>query len=405
MRNRTITTICIGTALVIFSALPAQCQSTFGIYYLGEHVIGGGSRDRALAYSTLAVPDSSGALVQNPAALADVTRVTLSLMQLFEVSRARTADETADLANYSLPHVMVAAPLKKGIVFSLGYKTGFIGRADFAYPRIADDIPLYYEIYRHRGSLFTIPIGLSIRVREWLKLSASYELERGSIKNDVRIEFYDRVYAATESARDRSFSGESWSAALMLRIHPRIYIGGLWDHEVEYEVNEILSYSRSAFDSSSTWNMRLPSAFGVGAAVGVTGRWWLSSQYWMREAPGTEGFPQLSGAVGDETMIGVGLERRPVPESGFFGRIPIRLGYYQNSWHLEAPRDETVVSRFFTIGTSFGLPGGPGSIDLSIELGQIGSVDSNGSDERMVRFGLGFSVSETWSGRDVDSWH
>ena len=403
MRYKNAKIFYIGFVLGFLWAIPALCQSTFGIYYLGEHVFMGNSRDRALAYSTIAVPDSLSALTQNPASRADLSRVTLSLIQVFEMSRARTEDEVADLTSYRLPQVMVAAPLKEGIVFSTGYITNFMGRADFSYPKTGEDVPLYYEVYRHRGSLFTIPLSLSVKVRDWLNISAAYELERGSIKNDVRIEFYDQEYADTESSRDRSYSGNSWSAAVMIRVHPRIYIGGQWDHEVDYNVNESITYSRSDFDSASVWNMNLPSAFGAGLAVGITDRWWLSSQYWMRKAPDTRGFPQLAGGIGDETMIAVGLERRPVREGGFFGKIPIRLGFYQNQWHLEAPRGEIVVSRFFTAGTSFGLPNRPGSIDLSMELGQIGSVDSNGSDERMVRIGFGLSMSEVWSGRGEDS--
>ncbi len=403
MRYRNTKILSIGFALGFLWAIPALCQSTFGIYYLGEHAWSGGSRDRALAYSTIAVPDSLSALTQNRASHADISRVTLSLIQVVEMSRARTADDVADLVSYRLPQVMVAAPLRKGIVFSTGYLTNFMGRGDFSYPKSGEEIPLYYEIYRHRGSLFTIPLSLSVKVQDWLNISAAYELERGSIKNDVRIEFYDQEYADSESSRDRNYSGNSWSASIMIRIHPRIYIGGQWDHEVDYDVNESINYSRSDFDSVSVWNMNLPSAFGAGFAVGITDRWWLSSQYWMREAPDTRGFPQLEGGIGDETMIGVGLERRAGGEGGFFGRIPIRLGFYQNRWHLEAPRGEVVLSRFFTAGTSFGLPNRPGSIDLSLELGQIGSVDSNGSDERMVRIGVGLSMSEVWSRRDEDS--
>ncbi|MCK4349573.1 MAG: hypothetical protein KAX13_01875, partial [Candidatus Krumholzibacteria bacterium] len=80
MRYRNAKIIYIGFALGLLWAIPAMCQSTFGIYYLGEHVWGGNSRDRALAYSTIAVPDSLSVLTQNPASRADLSRVTLSLI-------------------------------------------------------------------------------------------------------------------------------------------------------------------------------------------------------------------------------------------------------------------------------------------------------------------------------------
>jgi hypothetical protein len=60
-----------------------------------------------------------------------------------------------------------------------------------------------------------------------------------------------------------------------------------------------------------------------------------------------------------------------------------------------------VDSRFITFGSGFGLPGGPGQVDLSFEFGQVGSVGNNGVDERVVRMAIGLSVAESWSKRKV----
>lgn len=392
--------------LLLFALLggaPAHGQSIFGLNYLGEHLFNGDSRYRALAFSAIAVPDTGSALTLNPASRADLNSVTFSIVEVLELGSARAGDETAELNRFQLPQLMIAIPLRRGLVFSLGYVTSFMGKGDFAYPSFVDDVPIHYEVYKHRSSLFTAPLALSWKALDWLNVAAAFELERGMIRNDIDIEFYEQNYADAEASRSRSFSGESFSVALLARIHPRLYIGGLWDHEVEYEVDESITYTRSEFDSNRLWKTTLPGAFGIGASAGLAERWWLSAQYWRREAPEPEGFPQLEGSVGEESLIAVGLERRRVADGGFLHRVPLRLGYYQNRWHLEIPTGEPVISRFFTAGTSFSLPGGPGRIDLSMELGQIGSLDSNGADERMARIGIGFSLSEPWSSREEES--
>jgi len=381
---------------------PARAQSIFGLNYLGEHLFGGDPRYRGLAYSAIAVPDTGSALTMNPASMADLTSLTFSITEVFEMGSARAGDETADLNRFQLPQLMIAIPVRRGLVFSLGYMTDFMGKGDFAYPSYVENVPIHYDVYKHRSSLFTAPLSLSWKALDRLNVAASFDLERGSIRNDITTEFYERDYGDAEASRDRSFSGESFSVAFLARVHPRLYIGGLWDHEVEYEVDETITYTRPEFDSHRIWKTTLPGAFGVGAAAGLTERWWLSAQYWMREAPETVGFEQFDDSIGEEHLIAVGLERRRVESGGFFHRIPLRLGYCQNRWHLELPAGEPVVSRFFTVGTAFSLPGGPGRVDLSLELGQIGSLDTNGADERMARIGIGFSLSETWSARDED---
>jgi len=400
--TRTVTKILCLLLLASLGTTPAWGQSIFGLNYLGEHLFSGDSRYRALAFSAIAIPDTGSALTLNPASRADLSSVTFSIVEVFEMGNVRAGDETAGLNRFQLPQLVIAVPVRPGLVFSLGYVTSFMGRGDFAYPSYVDEVPIHYEVYKHRSALFTAPLALSWKARDWLNVAASFELERGSIRNEVNIEFYEENYDYAEASRSRSFSGESFSIALLARIHPRLYVGGLWDHEVKYEVDETITYTRSEFDSNRLWKTTLPGAFGVGASAGLAERWWLSAQYWRREAPEPTGFPQLDGSIGEESLIAVGLERRGLGDGGFLHRIPLRLGYCQNRWHLEIPAGEPVTSRFFTAGTSFSLPGGPGRIDFSFELGQIGSLDANGADERMARIGIGFNLSEPWSSREED---
>ena len=179
----------------------------------------------------------------------------------------------------------------------------------------------------------------------------------------------------------------------------RLFLGGFFDDRIDYSVEEYFEFSRDHLDSASTWDFELPSAYGLGVAIGLTERWWLSSTYWSRRAPDRKGFEHLENSIGDERLIAFGIERRGGIDGGFFSRIPIRLGFYENVWHLEYPSGKPVRSLFATLGTGFSMPSGPGSLDVSLELGRIGSRDENGIEETVLRLGLSMNMSERWTRR------
>jgi len=385
--------------LAFLAGAPASAQSIFGLNFLGEHQFSGSARYRSLGLSSFAVPDTAGAVAANPATMADLPRLTFSMVEIAGLSTVRSGEATAYENRFQLPSVMFGFPVRRGLVFGFGYRTRFEGKGDLTYERPIEDAATAVEIYQHRSGLFTVPLSVAWRVASWARVAGALQLERGSIKDVSRIEFHAASYNAVESRRDRNFSGTSWNVSTLFQVLPRLSLGAALSSETHYSVDEAFTYTRSEFDSTSRYDFTLPSSWEFGAAFGVTDRWWLSSHYWQRGAPEPDGFPQLAGSIGDERLVSFGIERRRVQTGGFFSRIPLRLGFFEDRWHLEYPDGRPVRSRFVTFGSGFGLPGGPGAVDLSFEIGQIGSVNDNGVDERVFRFAVGLSASEAWSVR------
>jgi hypothetical protein len=400
MRYRAIITAAIVAAALLLSAAAVHAQSIFSLNYLGEHRFRGGARHRGLAFSTIAVPDSSGAITQNTATLADLDEVTFSILEVMGLSRIRTEEESVDQNRFQLPTVVVAVPLRRGLVFSLGYRTRFEGRGDFSFRRSVPGVSNPLEVYKQRSTLFTAPLALSWKVHERINVAAELQIERGTLGDEVTVYFpEDEDFGVVQSRRDRNFSGTSWSGSILLMVHPRLTIGALFDDRVDYSVDEQVSFTRTDLDSSVSYTYELPFAYGVGVAAGLSERWWLTSSFWMREKPESTGFEQLDDSLRDEWLLAFGIERKRGMENGYLSRMPFRLGYYENRYHLEFPAGETITARFVTLGTGLSFPGSPGNLDLSIELGQIGSLDGNGIDERVIRIGVGLNVSESWSRR------
>jgi hypothetical protein len=400
MNRNPFLVVMLHVLVLALAAGPAAAQSIFGLNFIGEHRFRGNARQRALAFSTIAVGDSSGAITSNTASLADLGEVTFSIFEVMGLSQIRTAEETADQNRFQLPAVMVAVPVREGLVFGIGYRTRFEGRGDFSYRRTVTDAPDPLDVYKLTSSLFTAPLSLSWKVIDRIRVAGELQIERGSIKDEVTVYFPgEEGFGSVRSRRDRSFTGTSWGGSILFNVLPRLSIGATFDGRIDYTVDEDLSFSRQDLNSTATWEFELPPSYGFGAAVGISERWWLSSSYWMREAPAPAGFRQLEQSLRDERLIAFGLERRRSADGGFLSRIPLRFGYYEDNWHLEFPPGNGVKARFFTFGTGLSLPNGPGSVDISLEFGQIGSLDDNGVDERVMRIGIGLNVSEPWSRR------
>jgi hypothetical protein len=378
---------------------PASTQSVFGINFLGEHRFGGSARYRALGFSSYAMSDSVSAVSANVATLADLKRMTFSLVEIVAFSNVHSGDATAYENRFLLPSVMVAVPLRPGVVLATGYRTRFEGKGDISFAHPIAGSPTGYEVYDHRSSLFTVPLTVAWKPLAWAQIGGALQLERGSIRDNVQVDFTASDFVSAQSRRERVFSGTSWNVSALVQVHPRLSLGGGLNTAVRYHVDETFTYTRAELDSASAWHFTLPLSWEVGAAVGVTDRWYLASHFWQRRAPQPEGFPQLAGSIEDERLVSFGIERRSSPRGGFFSRAPLRLGLYEDRWHLEFPAGHPVKSRFVTFGSGFRLPGGPSAIDVSLELGQIGSMSDNGVDERVVRIGLGIGASEEWTRR------
>jgi hypothetical protein len=388
-------------AVVIMLLIPcgAAGQSIYGMNYIGEAVSRGNARSQALGYSSVAVPDTSNSVVSNPAATADLSMVTLTIQQALSGSRIYYLDELSRQTRYIVPAFAVSFPVRKGLVVSGGYRTRFMGRADFAYTIDIDGVPPGYQNYKLDCNLFALPVSVAWHPFEPLRVAGEIQFNLGSVIDKTNVWFDDPNYLNVDAKRRRSYTGLSWGASLLWDIHPRLSLGLVIDGPVEYDVEQVVENTVSVLDTTTSFGYKLPLAMDFGLALNPYGRWWLSASYWQRTVAEPVGFPVLRGNVGDESHIGFGIERRESPDGHLFNRMPIRLGFYTDTWHYEFPSGQEVRSYFFTIGSAIPLKDTPGAIDYTIEFGRIGSKAENFVEENIIRFGLSFSVQEPWTRR------
>jgi hypothetical protein len=387
--------------MVLLALFPraAGAQSIFGMNYIGEAVHKGSARQQALGYSAVAVPDTGNSVTSNPASTADLRMVTLTIHQMLSGSRVYYLDHISKQTRYTVPTFTASFPIREGLVLTAGYRTRFMGRADFAYPIQLEETPAGFQNYKLDSNLFMLPVSVAWRPVGPLRVAGEIQFNLGSVIDKVNVWFDDLNYINVDSQRRRNYTGISWGASFLWEVYPRVSLGCVVDGPVDYEVEQTIENTASALDTTTTFDFELPLSFEAGIAVNPYGRWWLSSSYWRRAASDPAGFPQLRGSTGDETRLGIGIERRAGVNGNFLSRMPIRLGFHTYKWDIQFPSGEDVTSTFFTVGSSIPLRNSPGSIDYTFEFGRTGSKSVNLVDEKIFRFGLSFSVQEPWKRR------
>lgn len=391
-------------AAIFILLLPCglRAQSIYGMNYLGEAIHMGSSRHQALGYSTVAVQDTSNSVTSNPASTADLSMVTLTVQQVLSASRVYFLDFTSKQTRYTVPTFTVSFPIRKGLVLTSGYRTRYMGRADFAYQIDIEGAPPAFQNYKLDSNLFMLPVIVAWKPVKSLRVAGEAQFNLGSVIDKVNVWFDDLNYRNVDSKRRRSYTGLSWGASALWEAHPRLWLGCNINGPVDYRVEEVIENTTSARDTIFTYEYNLPLAWDVGLSVNPYGRWWLSASYWMRSAADPVGYSQLEGNVGDEKHIGFGIERRASNDGNLFNQLPIRLGFYTDTWHLQFPAGQEVTSMFLTVGSAIPLGNTPGVIDFTVEFGRTGSQEENFVEENILRFGLSFSLSEPWSQRKTE---
>jgi hypothetical protein len=398
-------TVVLYAAVILTLLLPCgvRAQSIYGMNYIGEAVHMGSSRHEALGYSTIAVQDTSNSVTANIASTADLSMVTLTVQQVLSASRVYFIDYISKQTRYAVPTFTASFPIREGLVLTSGYRARYMGRADFAYQIDIEGAPTGYQNYKLDSNLFMIPVVVAWKPVKSLRIAGELQFNLGSIVDKVNVWFDDLNYRNVDSQRRRSYTGLSWGAAALWEVHPRLWLGGYIDGAVDYRVEEAVDNTVSSLDTKFEYEYVLPLAWDVGLSVNPYGRWWLSASYWTRSAAVPVGYSQLEGNVGDEKHIGFGIERRASGEGNVFNQLPIRLGFYMDTWHLQFPAGQEVNSVFLTVGSAIPLGNSPGSIDFTLEFGRTGSQEENLVEENIFRFGLSFSLSEPWSKRRTET--
>jgi hypothetical protein len=191
-----------------------------------------------------------------------------------------------------------------------------------------------------------------------------------------------------------------------------ISIAGVYGHNSQlYAERNTIVYNTLSTGSSAVTDtiyqsnqeegkIGLPQKTGFGLGYNYDNKFFIGADYSIQNWSGAQYFGTIDN-LSNGTFLSVGTEYTPAGRGGnaykYWQGVSYRAGFHVNETYFELASGETPISDF---GISFGL-GLPmkrskTSFNLSLQLGQRGSLENNLIKENYAIFGLSFNLAEMW---------
>ena len=374
-------------------------DSVFSLQFLGYRTESPDPRARGLGTLGVALDDPQTSITLNPASTAALRNMTLSLMGGGTWRTSRDATQEVQRSDTSFPHLRLALPVNRSVVFSLGAMTLRNYRSGFALPvsEVAG-ISYHYEFARE-GSLYEFPIGLATTVGKRLHVGATLDLLLGTVDESWTTRS-DSLLALRTRRRD-GFDGVGVTLGAIARPIQPVRIGLTWAPPVRLDLTSRTTIEDSRIgivsalrDTTVYGSARLPGTLRLGAAADIGPSFLVTGDWQWRDWEGFEGRLYGAEVVGSETRIGGGLEYHPRGTAPA-ALLAYRLGLSRSTWPQRLggePIHETTVHA----GAGFRLRGEVGRLDLAVEYTQAGDLSLNGYEESRWSLWIGLNGQETW---------
>ncbi|RJP80194.1 MAG: hypothetical protein C4524_03885 [Candidatus Zixiibacteriota bacterium] len=363
------------------------------------------SRGIGMGNAGLALRDSTALNFANPALLADLRRVHLSVggyaaRQWIKDTQASDVDDWAQVEFFGL-----GIPLARGL--AVGLTMSPYSRVDFEYAWEDDlpNLPTSFQTYQGSGGLTRAALQAAWAPGSWGQIGVAGSAIWGEVE-EVRGSYISEPgYQDLEFVTSKQWLAFSGRVGLLLTPSPKLNIAATYEPEVPVDLNQEYSISNQDTLVTSEAEFRLAARYGLGASWQVSPQWLTAAQVFYGAWDGISDLPVNSANYQNSLELAVGAEWAPgAPDADrFMNRLSYRFGARRESSYLLADGDP-VEAYFGTAGISYPFHGGRDRLDLSLELGRRGSLSANTAEETVLRFRLGLNLGETWFQRTKPDW-
>lgn len=148
-------------------------------------------------------------------------------------------------------------------------------------------------------------------------------------------------------------------------------------------------------DTANT-NYSMPQGFGVGFTLAKTNKWLVGADFtWT----GWEGFEMggINDSLQNSWRISVGGEYKPKSSSisGYYTRMRYRAGVHYEQTYINI-NGCSIDSYGFSAGVSMPFPRSLSTLNLAVEIGQMGTESDNLIRNNYVKLSVGVSIYDRW---------
>lgn len=348
--------------------------------------------------------------VSNPASYSSVfaQRFTMQTGGIHTTKLLQTSTQNQVVNSTNFNYLMFSFPLSK----FWGTSVGLLPYSEKSYSfSDASTDPSADLLFEGNGGLTRIYFGNSINVNKNLSIGANLNYLFGNLNSSRKVFFNDVSVFNTKINEDININGFYFDFGLMYKAKLGKWnsvLGFTIDNgsEISAEKTSLIETFRSggefeliedtiSFDHQVGGTLLLPTSMGFGLALSNE-QWKIMADY---KSDNWEEY-NLFGTNDDlenSSRLALGFEFVPDIKSinRYYKMIRYRLGMYSSKTYLNL-KNQQLDEKAITLGFGLPLKRSGSLVNLSAELGQMGTTDDGLIQESFARFKIGFIFSDIW---------
>jgi len=336
---------------------------------------------------------------------------------MHQTTKMQTTNLEQITNNSSFSHLLLGFPLSKKIGASAGLlpfsNIGYILEDDSLY----DDIGLVNYEYNGNGGLNVLYIGAAYNLTENLSIGANANYLFGGLNRNKKVIFTDGETYNTRKTSSIFAKGFFYQFGLMynkeLNEKMHLTLGFTANNNAEIsakrsvltETYEILSsiyevakdtiedYSISGCEDC---NMILPQNLAVGVSLNMGNKWLLMADFSIQDWSEYRMFGETDSLSNSMKFSG-GLQYTAdnMSVNKYWKLIKFRFGGKFRNSYLQLYNTQ-LNEESVSFGLGLPLRKTKSEINLSVEIGERGTINNNLIKEQFLRFQIGLSLSDIW---------
>lgn len=332
----------------------------------------------------------------NPATLVTVPVTNLSANFLHENVGISGVTGDARISDTNIAGFQFVIPIQRNLAnIALGVSQYSTIEYNFQADGENDGNP-FKESVSGEGGINTGFFSLALRPVGNLYFGVSGLFYFGRLRNIWRVDYESSDLKDTNDEVSDTFTAGNFRVGVLYRITQNWNVAAVVTPPVTIDATREIDTKFSDFTDLPDNDIKIPVAFGFGTAYKFEDKLTVGMDVYV-ERWSQSNF-QNQGIVNDSKRVGFGVEylSGSSPQSGYLSRVAYRAGFYYRDLGLEDPVGHKVTEIFGSIGLGLPIRWKAGRIDLALEGGRRGSLNSNPVRETVIRVTGTVSLGERW---------
>lgn len=391
------------TLSILLTASALAGGPSYSRFGIGDILYFGSNRAYAMNVMGVALTENGYVNIYNPAALSRISLTRFAGGFEYRSSSLEDAGGSERFATGGFQSLAIAIPasITHGIVLFAGARPTSAVDYDITIPGVIAGNPVTQSL-SGTGGLSTLSLGTSYRPTEDLAIGLTFGYHYGTIRQRLVVDFDDGSFSDNELRKSFYFAGSSFTLGmnydgLSSVVGNPLTLGIVLTTPASLSVKEErLLFTENSADTTliRRGSTTLPLGWSAGVAY-TTGRSVITADLAVQNWGSANFFDPSPVGIRNSIRTGVGVEftSRKDPIS-YWDRVAYRAGFAYTASYLSINGQPV---NGWSVSGGVALPIGPDArMNLGLQVGTRGTMESGLSKDNFVRFSVSFDASEEW---------